>query len=180
MTLCGTKFCIQAAFGPNNWDRKLKFGMQPLIVVIYMDMKKMWDQRSLTCILTSMNLENTWKYHFLQSNSIIQVNSDLFPIFLPLNSSTDIDTYIRPPFWPAFNNNPCRWLQTLYAKFQPSISNIRTKRSRTKFGVTKCWIGPPPFAGFNRSYSANMQPIWKRWYLRGAWNTLGCSYSYLN
>ena len=28
---------VQAAFGPNNWDRKLKFCIQPLIVVIYID-----------------------------------------------------------------------------------------------------------------------------------------------
>ena len=34
--LCATKFCT-AAFGPKYLDRKLKFCMQPLLLVIYMD-----------------------------------------------------------------------------------------------------------------------------------------------
>ena len=35
-TLCDTKLCT-AALGPKNLDRKLKFCMQPLLLVIYMD-----------------------------------------------------------------------------------------------------------------------------------------------
>ena len=28
---------VQAPFGPKKWDRRLKFSMQPLILVVYMD-----------------------------------------------------------------------------------------------------------------------------------------------
>jgi len=36
------------------------------------------------------------------------------------------------------------------------------------------------FVLLNRSYSTNTQPIWKRQYPGGAWETQVCSYYYLN
>ena len=36
------------------------------------------------------------------------------------------------------------------------------------------------FVILKKSYSTNMQPIWKRRYSRGVWETLVCSYYYLN
>ena len=53
---------VQTAFGPNNWDRRLKFCLQSLVFVIYIDHEE--HSRSEVIILTSINSENTGKYHF--------------------------------------------------------------------------------------------------------------------
>ena len=53
-----------------------------------------------------MNSKNKGKYYFFHSNSIVISLSDMFSYFLlPYKSCTDIDTYIRPPFWPPFDND---------------------------------------------------------------------------
>ena len=42
---CGGGIFVQAAFGSNNQDRRLKYCMQPLIVVIYMDYEENWRSK---------------------------------------------------------------------------------------------------------------------------------------
>jgi len=55
---------IQAAFCPKNLYKRLKFRMQPVIVVNYKDHEEILRSEVIDL------LENIGKYHFFHSNSI--------------------------------------------------------------------------------------------------------------
>ena len=62
---------VQAAFAPKNWDKRLKFCMQPLILVIYVDHEDNLRSEVIDLHFDIQNAENMGKYHFFPPNSHI-------------------------------------------------------------------------------------------------------------
>ena len=101
---------VQAAVGPNNWHRRLKFCMQPLIVVNYKDHEENLRSEDIDLYFDQHELRKYGKIPIFYSNSNIISWSDMFSYFLlPHMSCVDIDTYIQPPYWPPFDNDLQNW-----------------------------------------------------------------------
>ena len=87
---------VQAAFA-KNCDRRLKFCMQPQIVVIYI-----WHRRSATSILTSMNSENIIFFTLIQ---LFKVNQTCFHICCYPTNTNQSKIRIKTVYWKLKTEN---------------------------------------------------------------------------
>ena len=139
-----------AAFGPKNWDRILKFGLQLLIVVIF---KEYEENLRLDIIdlhfYLHINSENTGKYYFFsfEFNYLKLIRHD-FKFLLPHKSCNDIDIFIHHPVWPSWKGQNIKLMKISQVRYQIigfSCSDSILIRYLQNFGRNrKCWLNLPP------------------------------------